>query len=248
MDRRLTTALGVALLILLAGCAGLTGTAAETGGAADDLDRSIEVSAEGEATAEPDRATVRVAVEATGDDPGAVRSELATADDELRTALYDWGLDEGDVRTERYDIRRTRESRETPDHEAYRGEHVYAVEIGDVDAVGDVIDVAVDAGADGVERIEFGLSEDRADELRDEALADAMGNAHDEADVLAENANLTVTGVYAVSTTNARTSPFTATALRTESGDAGGGASTGVETGDVDVTVTVSVVFDAEAA
>lgn len=247
MDRRFTTALGVALLILLAGCAGLTGTAADTGGA-DDLDRSIEVSTEGEASAEPDRATVRVAVEATGSDPGAVRSELATGDDELRTALYDWGLDEADVRTERYDIRQTRESREAPDREEYRGEHVYAVEIDDVDAVGEVIDVAVDAGADNIERIEFGLSEERADELRDEALADAMGNAHDEADVLAENANLTVTGVYAVSTTNARTSPFTATALRTEADDAAGGAGTGIETGNVDVTVTVNVVFDAEAA
>lgn len=247
MDRRLTTALGVALLVLLAGCAGLPGTAADAGGA-NDLDRSIEVSAEGEATAEPDRATVRVAVEATGSDPGAVRSELATGDDELRTALYDWGIDEEDVRTERYDIRRTRESREAPDREAYRGEHVYAVEVDDVDAVGDVVDVAVDAGADGVERIEFGLSEERADELRDEALADAMGNAHDEADVLAENANLTVTGVYAVSTTNARTSPFTATGLRTEGDDAGGAAGTGIETGDVDVTVSVNVVFDAEAA
>ncbi|GAA0528130.1 hypothetical protein SAMN04488066_11342 [Halorubrum aquaticum] len=253
-QRRLVAGLGIALLVLLAGCSGAAGTLGDTGSSepettgTNDLERSIEVSAEGEASAEPDRATVLVAVESTADDAGTVRSDLAESDDALRSALYDWGLSEDDVRTERYDIRQTRETRPDVNRSEYVGVHVYAVSVDDVDAVGEVIDVAVDAGADGVQQVRFGLSDERADELRSEALGDAMGNAHAEADTLAANADLDVTGVYTVSTTNVRTSPYTSTALRAEADDAAGGAGTGIEVGDVDVTVSVRVVFGAEQA
>lgn len=253
-QRRLVAGVGVALLVLLAGCSGVAGTldgtdsnAPETTGT-DDLERSIEVAASGEASAEPDRATVLVAVESTAADAGTVRSELAEGDDALRDALYDWGLSEDDVRTERYDIRQTRETRPDANRSEYVGVHVYAVSVDDVDAVGEVIDVAVDAGADGVQQVRFGLSDEREDELRDEALGDAMDNAHAEADTLAANADLDVTGAYTVSTTDVRTSPYTSRALAAEADDAAGGAGTGIEVGDVDVSVTVRVVFGADPA
>ncbi|WP_281195451.1 SIMPL domain-containing protein [Halorubrum sp. F4] len=252
--KRLVAGVGVALLVLLAGCSGVTGTLGDTDSdgpemtEADDLERSIEVAANGEASAEPDRATVFVAVESTAVDAGAVRNDLAESDDALRNGLYDWGLSEDDVRTERYDIRQTRETRPDANRSEYVGVHVYAVSIGDADAVGEVIDVAVDAGADSVQQVRFGLSDEREDELREEALGDAMDNAHAEADTLAANADLDVTGVYTISTTNVRTSPYTSTALAAEADDAAGGAGTGIEVGDVDVTVTVRVVFGADQA
>ncbi|MFC5279090.1 SIMPL domain-containing protein [Halorubrum rubrum] len=252
-QRRLVAGVGVALLVLLAGCSGVTGTLADDSGSAettetDDLERSIEVAAEGEASAEPDRATVLVAVESTGDDAGTVRGDLAESDDALRSVLYDWGLSEEDVRTERYDIRQTRETRPDANRSEYVGVHVYAVSVDDVDAVGEVIDVAVGAGADSVQQVRFGLSDERADELRSEALGDAMDNAHAEADTLAANADLEVTGVYTVSTTDVRTSPYATRALAAEADDAGGAPGTGIEVGDVDVTVSVRVVFGAERA
>jgi uncharacterized protein YggE len=253
-QRRHLAGLGIALLVLLAGCSGVSGTLADDGSGSpemtetNDLERSIEVAANGEASAEPDRATVLVAVESTGSNAGTVRSDLAESDDALRSALYDWGLSEEDVRTERYDIRQTRDVRPDANRSEYVGVHVYAVTVDDVDAVGEVIDVAVDAGADGVQQVRFGLSDERADELREEALGDAMGNAHAEADTLAANADLEVTGVYTVSTTNVRTSPYATAAFAAETGDAGGAPRTGIEVGDVDVTVSVRVVFGAEQA
>ena len=252
-QRRLVAGIGVALLVLLAGCSGVSGTLAdgdsnepETTGT-DDLERSIEVAANGEASAEPDRATVLVAVESTGADAGTVRSDLAESDDALRSALYEWGIDEDDVRTEQYDIRQVRETRPDANRSEYVGVHVYAIDVDDVDAVGEVIDVAVGAGADGVQQVRFGLSDERRDELREEALGDAMDNAHAQADTLAANADLEVTGVYTVSTTDVHTSPYTSTSFRAETADAGG-AGTGIEVGDVDVSVTVRVVFGAEQA
>ncbi|MFC7188057.1 SIMPL domain-containing protein [Halorubrum yunnanense] len=255
MDRKLATAAGLVLLVALAGCAGLAGSAGDAGAGANAasgegpaLDRSIEVTAGGEATAEPDRATITVAVTATGDDSAAVRDELSAGDESLRAALTDWGLGEDDVRTERYDVRESYETRENPNRTRYRGVHSYQVTIDDVDAVGEVVDVAIDAGADEVRRIEFGLSEGRENEVRAAAIENAMANAGDDAAVLANASGLEVTGAYSVSTADGGVTPYRVTEAAM-AGDAGGGdAATGIETGDVSVRVSVNVVYGAEQA
>ncbi|PHQ39766.1 SIMPL domain-containing protein [Halorubrum persicum] len=252
MNRKLVTAIGVTLLVALAGCTGLAGSTGVGGVDAGDepaLERNIEVVADGEATAEPDRATIRVAVTATGDDSAAVRDELAAGDEELRAALTDWGLDEDDIKTDRYDVRESYETRDNPERTEYQGVHRYAIEIDDVDAVGEVIDVAVDAGADEVQRIAFGLSEEREREVRDAAIENAMASAEDDATVLANSSELELAGVYSVSTANAGVTPYRVSdaAMATES-DGAGGAATSIETGDVSVRVSVNVVYVAEQA
>ncbi|WP_280587470.1 SIMPL domain-containing protein [Halorubrum sp. Boch-26] len=255
MDRKLATAAGLVLLVALAGCAGLAGSTGDAGAGANAapgeepaLDRSIEVTADGESSAEPDRATIRVAVTATGDDSAAVRDELSAGDESLRAALIDWGLTEDDIRTDRYDVRESYETRENPDQTTYQGVHSYALTIDDVDAVGEAIDVAVDAGANEVERIEFGLSEAGEREVRAAAIENAMANADDDAAVLANASGLEVTGAYRVSTADAGVTPYRVAESAMAGGDDGGGAATGIETGDVTVRVSVNVVYGAEQA
>ncbi|WP_418286164.1 SIMPL domain-containing protein [Halorubrum sp. DTA46] len=247
--RSIGAVVGIALLVGLAGCAGIGGSTADTGLGDDGaLDRSIDVTASGEAATEPDRATLRVAVTATGPTSAAVRNDLAAGDESLRAALAEWGLDEEDIRTDRYDVRETRESREDPDRQAYQGVHRYAVDVEDVDAVGEVIDVAVDAGADEVQRVQFGLSEEREREVRDEAIAAAVANADADAAAIADASDLAVTGAHSVSIGDTRSTPYVMrdTAMLAEADD-GGAPGTGIETGDVSVRVTVTVVYAAEA-
>lgn len=248
MNRRLTALIGIAALVALAGCAGLAGTATPTDGDEAQLERNIEVTAAGEATAAPDRATLRVGVTATGSDAEAVRDELDAGDEELRAALTEWGLDADAIRTEQYDVRESYETRDDPNRTRYEGVHQYEIELDDVDAVGEVIDVAVDAGADQVQRIQFGLTEETKREVREEAIANAMSNADADAAALANASDLEVSGVYEVSTTQARSDPYVAERnAAAASGDAGG-ASTAVESGDVSVRVSVNVVYEAVPA
>lgn len=245
MNRRLTALLGIVALVALAGCAGLAGTTATAdSGDEPQLERTIEVTADGESTAEPDRATLHVAVTATGSDADEVRDDLAAGDEELRDALSDWGLDDDAIETDRYDVRETPESREDSDRTSYEGVHRYAIELDDVDAVGEVVDVAVDAGADEVQRIQFGLSEEREREVREEAIANAMGNADDDAAALADASDLEVAGVNDVSTAESQSTPYVAESADA-AGDGDAGASTSVETGDVSVRVSVNVVYEA---
>jgi len=249
MDRRLTALIGIAALVALAGCSGFAGTATPTGGDEAQLERSIDVTAAGEATSAPDRATLRVAVTATGEDAAAVRDELDGGEEELRGALTDWGLDDDAIRTDEYDVRESYETRDDPNRTRYEGTHRYVIELDDVDAVGEVIDVAVDAGADEIQRIQFGLSEEREREVREEAIQTAMANADDDAAALANASGLEVSGVYEVSTAQSQSRPYVAESYAAaDAGDASGGASTAVETGDVSVSVSVNVVYEAVPA
>ncbi|MFB6235383.1 MAG: SIMPL domain-containing protein [Halopenitus sp.] len=251
MDRRLSGVLAVVVLVLLAGCGGVavtdgtdtTDERADADNVTAASDRTIEVMANGEATADPDRATIRLSVRATGSDPGAVREELAKEDETLLAALRDWGLSDDQIRTVRYDVRQDRESRKQEETKKYVGIHTYAVEIHKVDAVGEVIDVAIGNGADQIDRVQFGLSEERAAKVRERALKDAMASAKSDATVIADSAGLEIVGVQSVSTAETRTIH----AEYASPAQAGGDAATSVEPGDVSVEVRVRVVYGAEA-
>ncbi|MFA9516520.1 SIMPL domain-containing protein [Halopenitus sp. H-Gu1] len=248
MDRRLIGALAIVVVVLLAGCAGIVGSADAPDEA--EPERTVEVTASGEATAEPDRATITVAVEARGDSPQAVREEIANDDEALRAALAEWGLEDDQIRTTRYDVRqeRPRPEDDSDGSTQYVGIHQYELEIHDVDAVGEVIDVSIDAGADRVQRIQFGLSDERESELRTTAFENAVENADANARTLANSTGLEIVDVYTISTTDHRVSPYTAradAAVAEEPGD--GGAPTRIESGEVTVNVDVHIVFEAES-
>ncbi|PSQ33326.1 hypothetical protein BRD09_01370 [Halobacteriales archaeon SW_10_68_16] len=145
--------------------------------------RVVTVSGTGEVRGDPDRALLEFEIQARADSASAVRDDLGTRADAGRAALLETGLSEDDITTsrfrisERIDHRRLREADVDPDSpEArerfryYEGTHSLKVDLDDVDAVGSVIDTAVDAGADEVDRVTFTLSEEKRTDLREEAL------------------------------------------------------------------------------
>ena len=87
----------VVIVALLA--AVLTGAALVAPSDAQDPDananRTVAVDATGEADAAPDQAVVRVAATAEGDDPQAVRDDLAANSDALREELSNAGVEPG---------------------------------------------------------------------------------------------------------------------------------------------------------
>lgn len=255
-------AVAVALAILLAG-AGVTAVAMTDHNAADeqtrptavssvqspdqasshlpDQSRSISVSAAGSAQTSPDQVTVAVSVVATGSDAPAVRQRLAEDASRMRSALADIGVGDDQVQTDRYDLRRDRRPPETDqDQPQYRGEHSFTITVSDTDRTGEIIDTAVTNGADTIDRVQFTLSEDRRRSLRQDALRDAMDNARTQADTLAGESGLTVTGVHTVETAENAYGPRFEAAAR----PADGGGGTSVDSGPVGVRVQVDVVYE----
>lgn len=233
----LATAL-LGLLVVTAGCVGGVPGARATEGPATDSP-SITVSASGQVEVEPDQAVVVVAVVATDPDPNAVREQLASDADRLRTALDEAGVADDQVRTVEYRIRE--DHRKDEAGAAYRGVHAFEVTLDDVDAVGSVVDAAVGNGASRVQGVRFTLSEAAREKAREQALQRAMDTARSRADVLADSGGLSVVGVRSVTTADVGFVAHRAEALAA-AGDAGG---TTIDSGPVTVTATVRVTFDA---
>ncbi len=255
--RRALAALALAALVVAAGCAGAVGETSDAttagtdaapaseGAGADTASasgKSITVAAAGSVTADPDRAVVRVAARATADSASVARERVAENVSALRAALADAGVPDDRVTTENYNIRQTRQSRESARTE-YRATHTLAVEVANVSRVGEVIRTAVESGASEVQYVEYTLSEEKRDELRDRALTRAMSNARDDADVLASNANLSLVGVDSVSTGGADVRPYRAE-LTAAAADGGSGA-TSIDSGPVTVSANVEVTYEA---
>lgn len=219
--------------------------------------RSIIVSNSGEAEGEPDLAVLEVAVQSTGDDPGAVRDDLATRADDLRAALLEHGVEEEDITTRRFSIHdridraameadgvEPRSRGDVEEYVYYEGTHSYSVETEDVDGVGGLIDAAVEGGADTVGRVTFTLSDERRATLREQALRRAIQDAREEAEAIAGEVGASVAEATVVDASDGRVSP-----VRRDIGYAGDGGApaptpeptTGLEPGDVTVTADVRV-------
>jgi len=183
-------------------------------------------------------------VTAEGDDPAAIRSELASGAEELRSALSEAGVADDSIETAGYSIEEP--PRRVPPGEGgesgpeLRGVHSFEVTLSDTDRAGAVVDAAAGAGAE-VESVRFTLAEDTREDLRNDALENAMSNARGQADTLASSGGLSVTGVASIDATGTNYRP-----VAYESAAAGGaGGDTTIESGDVSVETSVRVVYNA---
>lgn len=231
----------VVVALVAAGTAGAVLTTSSSGQTAQHAgDRTVTVSGEGTASAAPDRAVVVAAVVVEGDDPAAIRDDLATGAENLRSALEEAGVPDSQVTTGEYNIRENHAPRPESESAAqYRGVHAFEVELDDTDDTGAVVDAAAGAGAE-IQTVRFTLSEESRADLRDEALTSAMADAERQAGTIADASDLRVTGVASVDATSGRVRPFTIEAAA-DSTDGG----TAIESGDVSVSASVTVVYNA---
>jgi hypothetical protein len=201
-------------------------------------------------SADPDSAVVTVAVVAYGQEAPTARQRLARNATRLRESLAEAGFGEDQLSTTRYDIRYDDEvDARTFFGPGYRARQEFAVRVEDLDRTGEAIDAAVANGANRIEGVRFTLSEDRRQELREQALSEAMDRARSRAETVAEGGDLSLSGTRSVQTTaavDARSIQLDSASFVT-SADAGG-APTVLPRGSVTVTASVVVTYNATGA
>jgi uncharacterized protein YggE len=112
-------------------------------------------------------------------------------DDEMETINYNmWPQ-------ERWD---PEEQKTVPD--GYMVQHTLKVTTKDVTHVGAMIETAITAGANGLESINFKLSDKKQEDVNSEALAQASTNAKSKAESIAAGLGVRIKGIVAVSESN----------------------------------------------
>jgi uncharacterized protein YggE len=236
--RRALLAVALAGLLLLAGCTAplQTNTAAADG----DGGPTIATSGTGQVSAEADLAVVSVAMTARADSADDARGQVADGVASVRAALADAGVPEDAVTTVYFAVRPDYHDEDrAPD--SYRATHALRIET-DPARAGEVVDLAVGTGATEVNGVQFTLTDETRDDLRSEALAQAVDRARADADAVAGAANLQITGVQSISVGNSYSpGPFYAEAAADRAG-----GSTSFAPGPVTVSASVSITYAVE--
>ena len=247
MELNRSTLLVAAVAVLLLAAVGAA-TAVTPEAQPDQPAKQIDVAGSAEVSAQPDEAVLRLGVVATAEDVQTARDQVAENLTAVRTALTELNVSEDQIETGYYDVGEVHQRPETEKTTEYRAIHTLEVTLDDTERVGDVIDTAIDSGANRVDGVSFTLSEERRHELRQDALEKAMDRARTDADTLANSSGLHVIGASSISASDVSVSPYRVEETMMAADAAGGSASTTIESGPVDVSASVQVVYNATSA
>ncbi len=213
-----------------------TSTATDAKAVADE--GGITVSAEGSIWVVPNVATFTVGVQTTDDTASAARNSNAKGMDKVFAALKAKGVDDADITTTDYSIYPNYDTKGTK-IAGYTVNNNVSVKVRDLDTAGDVLGAATAAGANWAGGISFDVEDRTA--AYNEALAQAMEHAKARADIMAQAAGVTLGQATTISESSGGSGPiYRAESAATVAGD---GASVPVSSGQLEVTATITVVF-----
>jgi uncharacterized protein YggE len=203
---------------------------------------AISVSGTGRVSVQPDVADLRLGVSISRLTVDEARNDAAKTMAAILDAVIKAGVSKKDVRTSLLSVQPRYEYRdnEPPRLAGYELANVVEVTVRDLAKLGDVVDGSLKAGATSMDSLNFRLNDPSAAEKQARTLA--MAQARSRADVLAEAAGVAITGVSDVSEGGAMP-PRPYAAAKAERMMVAEDASTPVETGSLEISVTVSVTY-----
>lgn len=218
---------------------------------ADSTDyRSISVSGSGKVSSAPDLVTVSIAVQTENTDAYKAQQENAEKMNAVMDALKGAGFTDDEITTSSYNMYSYKTDSDSPfggDKTVYRVTNSIIVETSRVDDAGNIIDLAVAAGANSINYVSFSLSDEKYNQLRSQALDAAVRQARADANTVASSLGVTITGVQTVnvgsSSVPVNYDSDYAEYASVKASSAGGSttASSPVSAGDVDVNAYVSI-------
>lgn len=231
-------ALVMALAITVASRDDSGATAAET-----DATRTISVNGEGRVSLAPDVVMMSLGVDERNADLNAAQTAADEKMDAIIAALRANGVAENDIQTGNYSIFAERDyEREGQPVTGYVVSHTVTAKVRDLDNAGTVIAAVIDAGANNVGGIWFGLDDPAAaiQQARELAVADAEAKATE----LARLANATLGPIQVINEGYAPSSP----AVPYDGGDAAfdeaaRSSAPTINPGQTEVVLTVYVTY-----
>lgn len=161
---------------------------------------SVTVVGEGTVGIDPDIATATIGVEVVRPTVKEASAAAQTMMDGVQAALLAESIDEADIQTRHFSIFAERfgpGGMLDEDASRYRVSNTVVVTIRDLGSIGDVLDVAIDAGANNVYGVDFSLADPAA--VESEARAQAVADARFKAEELAGLIGVDVGGVMRIS-------------------------------------------------
>ena len=157
-------------------------------------DSEITVIGTGEVLIPADTAVVSLGVSATDREVLKAQRKANETIAAIREALIKAGVKEEDINTDYINIYASYDYSDGSEQlKGYNANSTLAIRVTDIEAVGEVIDIAFEAGANTLNGINFSASDTTEAEAK--AMKKAVEDAKDKAEVLAEASGLKIRGI-----------------------------------------------------
>ena len=171
----------------------------ETQAAEQPARPTLSVEGTGEANTAPDQATVAIGITTHAADAAKAQNDNAWTAAQIQNAIAALGIDAKDIQTQNYSFRPTYRTEENRRGEinGYTVDNTVLVCVRDIELTGKVVDAALSHGANEISSLSFTASDARA--LRKVALKNAIADARDKADIIAQGLGKRIVGIQTVS-------------------------------------------------
>jgi len=207
---------------------------------ADLAPGAITVVGEGIVKTSPDVAQATIGVELSRLTVAEASDDVSSIMDAVMTALKEQGIAEKDLQTSGFSV--WTDQAYAPDGTrgeiSYRVSNQVNVTIRDLDTVGDVLDAAMEAGANNIYGVTFSLDDNTA--AQSDAREEAVANAEDKAQELAKLTGLKLGNVVSVSEVIGGDSYWAGVNAASMSMGGGGGP---IAPGELEVSVHLQIVY-----
>lgn len=228
---------------------GATPVYAQTQGESTAMPQAITVVGEGSIAVEPDIAVANIGVQVANADVRAASDEAETIMNAVIAAIQEQGVAEEDIQTAGFSIfaefAPVNPAAEQPQTPLYRVSNNVNVTIRALDQVATILDAAIAAGANNIFGVNFSV--DDPSQGAADARAEAIANAEQKAQNLAELTGLQLGNVVSVSEIIGSRGGFYAGTLASASQAGLGGGGGPIAPGQLNVNVQLEVVYSATA-
>jgi len=171
----------------------------------DETKSVVSVSGTATVSVMPDKADIFVKIETLEPTAADAQQKNAAITNTVIAALEEAGVKEDDIETSSYRLypkQKWDKDRETYETVGYEVRHILKVETLKVKEVGDLVDTAVEAGANGVDRVSFSLTKEMHKEVTGQALEKASLDAQNKAESVSESLGVRLGKICRISESN----------------------------------------------
>lgn len=198
----------------------------------------------GEAVGKPDTAEFTVGVTKTGSTVEDTQTQTNTAVNKVIAALKEQGIDEKDIKTENYNVNPNVDfSSGKQSTTGYTVNTNITVTVQDASKANTALDAATANGANVVNGVSFTLNDDEKKKLEDQARAEAIKKAKEQAVTISQQAGIKLGRVINVTVNPTQPGPIMYDKALSV-GQAAPAAPTQLQPGENKVTVTVTLSYE----
>ncbi len=216
------------------------------GGGTLEPENSIQVTGESSLKVDPNEAEIILGVETQ--EVNALDSQQLNAEtmEKVMNALKANGIWEKDIKTYQYSVQPIRNWRSEENYYeiiSYKTTQMIRVKTTNIDNVGKVIDAAASAGANRFQGVNFGLTDEKQAEYRNQVLKEASKNAEVKAKAIADGLGVDITGVLRASESSYYQPVYRYYDTLAKAGEAME-AETQISPGTIEVSASMSVSYE----